>query len=157
MRQHLMHCPAPHTPAPDLPPQASDVYSFGVLLWEMLSGRRPWAGLSQPAIVHKVAVLRASLEMPPCLPPALDALLRSCLSRAPNMRPSFEAAANVLEGWLAQQGAAAAAGAHAGGSASASAGRCGAAAAGGTSSSGGGISSRFKECLARLQCCRRVR
>ena len=68
----------------------SDVYSLGVLLFEMLTGRRPFA----QANVEKL--LLAHLDDPPPsfaaigvtgVPPALEAVVRSCLAKYPEERP----------------------------------------------------------------------
>jgi hypothetical protein len=66
----------------------------------MLTGTRAWAGLSHAAVVLQVSVLGRELEVPAGLPPALDALLRSALSRDPSARPTFAAAADALAAWL---------------------------------------------------------
>ncbi len=40
------------------------VYSFGVLLWAMLSGEEPWAGLNAVTIAYSVAMLHRRLPVP---------------------------------------------------------------------------------------------
>lgn len=80
--------------------KASDVYSFGVMLHEMLTGARAWAGLSHAAIVLQVSAFGRQLAVPDGLPPALEQLLSSCLSRDPAARPGFAAAADALARWL---------------------------------------------------------
>jgi serine/threonine-protein kinase len=64
---------------------ASDLYSAGILLYEMLSGRTPFAG------GHVMAVLRRHLDdAPPPIPGApaeLWALIESLLAKDPDARP----------------------------------------------------------------------
>jgi eukaryotic-like serine/threonine-protein kinase len=66
----------------------SDLFSCGVILYQMLTGERPFTGESATTIMYKV--LRE--EPPPpsqlnvALPPALDAVLRQALAKAPAQR-----------------------------------------------------------------------
>jgi Tol biopolymer transport system component len=65
----------------------ADVWAFGVVLWEMLVGRRLFAGDSVAEVL--AAVLRGDIdlaELPPGTPAALRTLLRRCLERNPRNR-----------------------------------------------------------------------
>jgi hypothetical protein len=73
----------------------SDLFSFGVVLYEMLSGRRPFQRETAPETM--VAILR---EEPPDLtetnktiPPGLDRIVRHCLEKDPSSR--FQSARDV--------------------------------------------------------------
>ena len=47
---------------------ASISYSFGVVLWELLTGREPWAGFKPLQIMHMVAQMGKRLLIPDVLP-----------------------------------------------------------------------------------------
>ncbi|KAJ9524150.1 hypothetical protein QJQ45_004882 [Haematococcus lacustris] len=67
------------------------MYSFGVCLWEMLHGRRPWAGFSAAEIMFAVAVKQQPLpfSLPPTrCPPQLARLVMLCMDHDPIRRPS---------------------------------------------------------------------
>lgn len=74
----------------------SDIFALGILLYEMLSGRRPFSGSSNADML--AAILTAN---PPPLsktnrpvPPALEEVIRRCLEKDPEMR--FQSARDVL-------------------------------------------------------------
>jgi TolB-like protein/Tfp pilus assembly protein PilF len=63
--------------------ERSDVFSFGAVLYEMLSGRRAFAGNSTAQILS--AVLRDD-PGPLEAPPALEGIVRRCLAKVPSQR-----------------------------------------------------------------------
>jgi eukaryotic-like serine/threonine-protein kinase len=66
----------------------SDIFSFGAVLYEMLSGRRPFKGDSAAETMH--AILTVDLpelgETNRSVPPALERIARHCLEKRPEQR-----------------------------------------------------------------------
>ena len=65
----------------------SDIFSLGIILWEMVTGERPYQGMSMVETMH--AILK---DDPPDFPdalrisPSLERILRRCLEKAPKGR-----------------------------------------------------------------------
>ena len=60
----------------------SDVFSLGVVLWEMLTGRRPFRGDSQVETLHAILKEEPSLDSGlTALPPELEEILRRCIEK----------------------------------------------------------------------------
>lgn len=72
----------------------SDLWSVGVVLWEMLTGGRPFRGADPDAVAH--AVLTERPRLPPSVPAPLRALVHRCLEKDPDRR--FPDAAALLAG-----------------------------------------------------------
>jgi TolB-like protein len=77
----------------------SDIFSFGVVLYEMLSGRRPFTGDS--AVETMNAILRddaPALDPNLGVSPALERIVRRCLEKRPDLRfPNARDLAFALE------------------------------------------------------------
>ena len=65
----------------------SDIWAFGVLLWEMLSGRKLFAGDTVSDVMASVLKTEIDLDaLPEDTPVAVRRLLHRCLERDPNQR-----------------------------------------------------------------------
>eukprot|EP00747_Dinoflagellata_sp_TGD_P073099 gnl/TRDRNA2_/TRDRNA2_157753_c1_seq1.p1 gnl/TRDRNA2_/TRDRNA2_157753_c1~~gnl/TRDRNA2_/TRDRNA2_157753_c1_seq1.p1 ORF type:complete len:327 (+),score=53.17 gnl/TRDRNA2_/TRDRNA2_157753_c1_seq1:29-1009(+) len=68
--------------------QKADVYSFSVLMWQALTGRKPFEGLSAPKVVIEVA-RGLRLKPPDGTPPELLQIHGMCTADNPDDRPDF--------------------------------------------------------------------
>ncbi|OFW07650.1 MAG: hypothetical protein A3I61_17850 [Acidobacteria bacterium RIFCSPLOWO2_02_FULL_68_18] len=78
------------------PDPRSDVFTFGAILYEMLTGARPFAG--DTPLVTMTAVAKEEPKIPADLqlPPVLERLVDLCLRKKPGSRPAAADAARVL-------------------------------------------------------------
>ncbi len=65
----------------------ADIWSFGVLLFEMLSGQRPFAGATLTDVLAAVVSTEPDwTRLPAATPPRLERLIRRCLEKDPRQR-----------------------------------------------------------------------
>jgi serine/threonine protein kinase len=78
--------------------EKADVYSFGIILWELLSRMCPYDGMTP--IQCALAVLNRDQrpEIPKWCPPSLQTVIRSCIKRAPEERPTFSEIITTFDG-----------------------------------------------------------
>ncbi|NCC53030.1 MAG: serine/threonine protein kinase, partial [Spartobacteria bacterium] len=73
------------------PDERSDLYSMGVVLYEMLSGRRPFTATDRGLLLHQQA---ATIPAHPGGDPILEALVMKLLEKEPDLR--YQSAGGVL-------------------------------------------------------------
>ncbi|XP_075265609.1 uncharacterized protein LOC142358022 [Convolutriloba macropyga] len=79
--------------------EAADVYSFGVVLWEVLTGKAPWADMHAMQVVGAVGFQGRMLPRPssPDADPFLVELCMLCMRPNPRERPMFSAMVDALD------------------------------------------------------------
>jgi serine/threonine protein kinase/Tol biopolymer transport system component len=84
----------------------SDIFSFGAMLYEMITGRKGFAGSSQATLIVAVMSVNppAVSTIQPMASPLLDRLVRKCLAKSPDDR--WQNAADLLSEleWIAETG-----------------------------------------------------
>ena len=66
----------------------ADIFAFGALVYEMLTGRKAFAGQNQASVIGAIlhATPAAVSDLQPVTPPALDRLVNACLTKNPDER-----------------------------------------------------------------------
>ncbi len=76
---------------------SSDVYAFGVLLWEIGSGRLPYAGITDDRAIRDYVCVGQREVLPAKWPDFFKALIEQCWAHSPTQRPVLSALILVLE------------------------------------------------------------
>ncbi len=87
----------------------SDIFAFGLVFYELITGKRPFAGKSQASLIASILKEQPAPlhELQPLTPPGLESVLQTCLEKDPDKRwQSAREVKHALE-WMTQNAASA--------------------------------------------------
>ena len=76
--------------------EKTDVYAYAIVIWEVLTGEVPWAGLGYPQIITQVLVKGSRPPLPEGAADDLVALMGRCWAASPEDRPAFAEITSAL-------------------------------------------------------------
>ena len=74
----------------------SEVYSFGMICYEVLTGKYPFDGMKDGALLKQIEA-GVRLELPGELDNDLKGIITSCWDPDPNKRPNFQSICHLLD------------------------------------------------------------
>ncbi len=72
-----------------VPDVRTDVWSLGVVIFEMLTGSRPFSGEGHPAVIHSILTHDPLTAAAQALPSGIDQIIRKALEKDPSNRYAF--------------------------------------------------------------------
>ncbi|CAD6223052.1 unnamed protein product [Miscanthus lutarioriparius] len=77
-----------------------DVYSFGIIMWEILTGQEPYAGMHHGGVIGGILSNTLRPPVPASCDPQWRELMEQCWSNEPDKRPSFKEVVSHLHSML---------------------------------------------------------
>eukprot|EP00053_Salpingoeca_punica_P020922 m.212479 g.212479 ORF g.212479 m.212479 type:complete len:598 (-) comp20490_c0_seq1:198-1991(-) len=88
---------APEMIRPGPVTEMCDVWSYGVILWELMTQEIPYGDMDGVAVAWQVAAQGLRLPIPEACPSEFAALMKQCMTDAPEMRPPFSRILQLLD------------------------------------------------------------